>query len=184
MYQDIICLPTKYLLTIIIIFIAFSSLFYFEKNNKYYQINQPIKQIPTEIETKLYLNNRDADVLYNEFAPPERREPEYQYPNKYLRNRFDIPTRGTPDNYQLLGVLLRNNTETAYKLFGRQIYPSSSQYEYYALGVMDNNEIKLPIKTRGDREIEDNQVVMIPGTDVSKGEFRVKLYNFNAPRYI
>jgi hypothetical protein len=181
--SDLVCLPKTYLFSILFIFIIFASLYMYNepRMNKTYLVSDNINR--DFVVTDTYLSNRDKNVLYNDFAPPERRDPSYQYPTKYVRNNINIPTRGIPDTYQLLGVLLRDNTETAYKLFGRQIYPGSSQYEYYAQSVMYNNDIKLPIKIRGDKEVTDNEVIQIPGTDPGKGEFKVKLYNYDAPRY-
>lgn len=185
MGKDLICLPTKYLLTILVIFISFASLYLYEQDRKNKEYKNNIQPISNSIDNERnYLNQRDINVLYNDFVAPERREPAYQYPNKYLRNNLNIPTRGIPDDYQLIGVLLRDNTESAYKLFGRQLYPGSTQYEYYAQAVMHNNDVKLPIKIRGDKEIEDNHIVHVPGTDQEKGEFKVKLYNYDAPRYL
>jgi hypothetical protein len=34
------------------------------------------------------------------------------------------------------------------------------------------------------KEIEDNQIIFIPGTNVTKGDFKVKLYDYDIPRYI
>jgi len=82
-----------------------------------------------------------------------------------------------------MGVLLRNNTESAFNLFGRQTFPGSNQWEYYVQGNMKDTQVKIPIKIRGDREIEDGQTVMVPGSDPSKGAYKVKLYNYDAPRY-
>jgi len=136
-----------------------------------------------DIERKLYLNNRDREVLYNEFVPPERRQQEYAYPYRYVKKQINIPSRGLPDNYQIMGVLLRNNTESAFNLFGRQNFPGSNQWEYYVQGNMKDTPVKIPIKIRGDREIEDGQTVLIPGSDPSKGPYKVKLYKYDAPRY-
>ena len=143
---------------------------------------------------------RDLDVLYNDFAPPERRYP-YTYPNTYpirYSNRYidnskkqysdnysiNIPSRGYPDNYQLVGVLLRNNTETVYNLFGRQKYPGASIYEYYVENANNQNNIKIPISIRGDKEVNDGDTITIPGTNKELGDFIVKLYNYDSPRYI
>ncbi len=136
-----------------------------------------------EIERRKLIQERDERVAYDDFIAPERRQPEHAYPVKQLKNRINIATRGLPDKYQLLGLLLRNNTESAFKLFGRQKYPGSNQWEYYVQGGMSNNDVKIPISIRGDREIEDGQTVVVPGTDHSKGGFKVKLYNFDLPRY-
>lgn len=144
---------------------------------------RPTDLTTDDIERKLYLNHRDKEVLYNEFAAPERRQQEYAYPYRYVRNQLNIPTRGLPDNYQIMGVLLRNNTESAFNLFGRQTFPGSNQWEYYVQGNMKDTPVKIPIKIRGDREIEDGQTVLVPGSDPSKGAYKVKLYKYDAPRY-
>ena len=121
------------------------------------------------------ISERDRNVLYDDFKPPERR---------YNNLRINIPTRGYPDNYQLMGLVMRDNTETAYNLFGRQKFPGSSQYEYYVTANMDRNNVKIPIKINGDKEIENGQNIQIPGTNLNNGNFTAKLYEFDTPRYI
>ena len=137
-----------------------------------------------DIERKKFLNRRDKDVLYNDLIAPERRQPEYSYPYNYVKNQINIPSRGLPESYHMIGVVLRNNTESAFNLFGRQKFPGSNQWEYYVQGNMKNTSVKIPITIRGDKEIEDNQIIIIPGSDPSKGNYKVKLYNYDAPRYI
>ena len=139
--------------------------------------------ISPELEKRMALAKRDQDVIINDFAPPERRVPAHIYPDRAVREIINVPTRGHPDNYQMLGIVLRNNTETAYNLFGRQTWPGSNQYEYYVQGNMDGNIVKIPIKIRGDREIEDGHALQIPGTDPAKGAFKVQLYKLDVPRY-
>jgi hypothetical protein len=153
-------------------------------DNKQQLDNQKENNIMKEyVERKHYLDTRDRKVLYDDFAPPEKRVPEYLYPFNHVKNRLNIPTRGYPENYQVLGVLLRENTETAYNLFGRQTYPGSDLWEYYC----ENdklNPVKLPVKIRGNKEIMEGDMVHVPGTDNKNGQFRVKLYKFDEPRYV
>lgn len=156
-----------------------------ETDTELYKINNTKKINNLEnTKRKIYITKRDEEVLYNDFKPPERRVPETQYPYNYVKTQLNIPTRGFPDNYQLLGVLLRDNTETAYNLFGRQKFPGSNQYEYYVQGNMQYNSVKLPLQVQGERELDDGQIVQVPGTDPSKGDFKVKLYSLDTPRYI
>jgi hypothetical protein len=115
-------------------------------------------------------------VYYDDFHPPEQI-------NRHVRS-INIPTRGFPEDYQLKGLLLRDNTETAYNLFGRQKFPGSSQYEYYIIANMDRNHVKIPLKINGDKEIEDSQIINVPGTNQNNGSFTVKLYDYDVPRYI
>lgn len=154
------------------------------KNNTNNLINENNKNYLIDENNKFnYLKVRDESVLYNDFTPPERRLPYNAYPFNYLKNIINIPTRGYPDNYQLMGIVMRENTETAFNLFGRQKYPGSNQYEYYIESVLHNNKIKIPLEINGDKEIENNQIITIPGIDKTKGDFIVKLYNYDMPRY-
>jgi hypothetical protein len=132
------------------------------------------------LERRKVLEFRDAQVKYNDFKPPERRIPEYAYPDNSFKQIINIPTRGEPDNYQMMGVLLRQDTETVFNLFGRQKYPGSNQYEYYAQSNLNNNNVKLPITTKGEKELYDDDNVNIPGMN---GQFKVKLYSLDVPRY-
>lgn len=200
------CLPIPHVLIILCILIGMTAYYIHFNRNKEMQHNQmlldkitqlqpqqppqqPPQQQPQQVQDNSFLEKRkildyrDAEVKYNDFKPPERRVPEYIYPTKDVKQIINIPTRGLAENYQLMGVLLRENTETAFNLFGRQTYPGSDQYEYYAQGTMHNNTVKLPIQNKGDRELYDGDEVRIPGTDNEKGLFKVKLYKLDVPRY-
>lgn len=198
--NDNICLPKTHLLILFSVFIGFAVWYIHNDKKKHineidYSYNQgmlnnisnTISQLSNKIkenyQKRILLEERDIDVLYNDLHPPERRQPEHSYPSEYLKTRINIPTRGYPDNYQLLGVLLRNKTETAYKLFGRQTFPGSNQWEYFIIGNMDGNDIKLPLTINGNKEIEDGQIISVPGTNPKYGEITTKLYNFDVPRY-
>lgn len=130
-----------------------------------------------------FLKNRDKQVIYNDFAPPERRQPKESYPYNYVKHQLNVPTRGLPDNYHLIGVLLRNNTESAFNLFGRQTFPGSNQWEYYVQGNLSDTSVKIPLEIKGDKELLDGENVSIPGSDSSKGDFKLKLYEYDTPRY-
>ena len=140
--------------------------------------------INNHLEKRILLNKRDQDVLYNDFHPPEKRQPEHTYPDKYVKRLINIPTRGLPDNYQTVGVLVRKDDEKVLQLFGRQKYPGSTQWEYYVSG-MDGNGFpnKMPISIKGEREIEDKQIISLPWLNESKGPFEVNIYKNDTPRY-
>ena len=74
----------------------------------------------------------------------------------------------------------RENDEKIVQLFGRATFPGSNQYEYYATTEQYGFANKIPIETKGKKEIEDGQMINIP---MLKGEFKVNLYNYNTPRY-
>ena len=128
------------------------------------------------------LSERDIDVVENKFAAPERRLPRHNYPTESLKRLINIPTRGYPDNYQNLGMLVRKNDETLLKLFGRQKFPGSNQWEYYVLHGHDSFT-KIPLKIPGNKEISNNDLISIPWLDQSKGKFEVKIFDYDAPRY-
>ncbi len=186
-----ICLPKLHLLIIFICVVGLSSL-YIHKNSSNNYYNSQLDNINIELnkyKTKLNENeaktiyDRDANVINNVLVAPERREPIQLYTPQYIKQQLNIPTRGTPDNYHLIGLLLRNNTESAFNLFGRQSFPRSNKWEYYVQGTMHNTIVKIPLKIKGDKEIEDKQIIDVPGTDSSKGHYNVKLYNYESPIY-
>jgi hypothetical protein len=140
--------------------------------------------IVTDFAKRQLLERRDKDAIYNEFKAPEKRLPEYAYPNRYVRSMINIPTRGTPDNFHAIGTLIRKNDEKVLQLFGRQTYPGSNQWEYYVSGADTYGfPNKMPIQVRGNREIENNQMIALPFLDTKKGEFQANIYNYDVPRY-
>lgn len=155
-------------------------------NKKINSLNSKINEIKNE--TKIIKNEtkaRDIKVIHKIDHPPERRLPRHQLHPLMLKRRINIPTRGYPDNYTLQGILVRNSDEKTLQLYGRQKYPGSNQWEYYAVG-NDSNAFnsKLPVKVKGDREIYDNDIIELPFLDQKKGDFKAKLYDLDQPRYI
>lgn len=149
-------------------------------------LNQKINNLRKQVDD---INNdtkeRDIKVIHKIDHPPERRLPKHQLHPIMLKRRINIPTRGYPDDYTLQGILIRNSDEKTLQLYGRQKYPGSNQWEYYAVG-NDSNAFnsKLPVKVKGDKEIYDNDKINLPFLDKNKGDFKVKLYELNEPRYI
>lgn len=208
--SDKICLPTEHY-TLLIIFFASTTFFYVYKiqnlqtNNRMRDLSQDINilddipiiksKIPdskrresnlmvSDLEKRDFLQRRDTEAVYNEFKPPEKRLPEHAYPDRYVRSKINIPTRGLPDNYQAMGTLVRKSDEKVLQLFGRQKYPGSNQWEYYVSGADSYGfPNKMPVAVKGDREIEDKQKINLPWLDKSKGDFEVNVYNFDVPRY-
>jgi hypothetical protein len=138
----------------------------------------------TNFEKRDYLEDRDKDAVFNEFKPPEKRLPEYEYPDKYVKRGINIPTRGLPDNYHALGTLVRKKDEKILQLFGRQTFPGSNQWEYYVSGADSYGfPNKMPIIIKGGREIEDKQKIDVPFLDKKNGDFEANIYRFDVPRY-
>ena len=201
--MDTVCLSKSHL-SLILIFVIILVFIYKNMNNqkgtfndkilnklmkKINQIeNEKINKIENKIDNKIDNKIENEKVYYDDFQPPvidyKNNRIINNIHNRHVNNSINIPTRGFPEDYQLKGLLLRNNTETAYNLFGRQKFPGSSQYEYYIIANMDRNHVKIPLKINGDKEIEDSQTINVPGTNQNNGSFTVKLYDYDVPRYI
>ena len=197
--SDTICLPKEHYIVLFIVFTIITLYYIYSLNQKKFKLdlNNPltsesekIKEIINKpivipfVEKRIILEKRDREVVNDDFVPPERREPEHIYPDREVKNIINIPTRGFPDNYQSVGVLVRREDEKILQLFGRQKYMGSTQWEYYVTG-MDRYGFpnKMPIKVKGDKELFDKDKIELDWLDKSKGEFEVNLYNFDVPRY-
>lgn len=137
-----------------------------------------------DLQKRHALEKRDVEAVFNDFRAPERRDPEYAYPTNDVKNIINIPTRGSPDNYHSVGVVVRKKDEKVFQLFGRQKYPGSSQWEYYVSGA-DNYGYpnKMPLVSKGNRELSDKDIIQLPWLDQKNGDFEVNIYNFDVPRY-
>ena len=165
----------------------------FDNNN----INKIFELLPKNIDQKTWamLNNlpllqyfergqsqdrdRDRRVVYDPLTAPERRYNNrynggYNYYNPYI----NYPTRGLPEPYQMIGYLSRSNDEKFLQLYGRTTYPGSNLWEYY-VGIEQNGYLqKIPLQN--NKEFFDGDTISIPGMN---GNFIIKLYNYNTPRY-
>ena len=126
-----------------------------------------------------FLKMRDMDAIYDPLAPPEQRMEydQYIYPNV----RYNIKTRGEPDDYQLVGLLYNQLVNKNYQLYGRRLYPGAYEWEYYIRSKdIGGLEIKFPIHHYHKNEIYDDTILRIPLDDL---EYRVKIYKYDQPRY-
>ena len=83
-----------------------------------------------------------------------------------------------------MGTLVRKTDEKILQLFGRQTFPGSNQWEYYVTGADTYGfPNKMPIQTKGGREIDNNQKVDVPFLNKGKGDFEANIYKFDVPRY-
>jgi hypothetical protein len=189
-----ICIPT---INVYIIFFIFLGLIIIKthkdslNNYKTYLENKKIvlenkdisdNNIINTLPLRQLLENRDKSILYDPLTAPERRIDINQYPTT-IKNMINIPSRGYPDNYQLMGILNRETDEKILQLFGRATFPGSNQYEYYVTTEQNGFVNKIPIETRGKKEITEDEIIYIPIFDKSKGPFKINLYNYNTPRY-
>jgi hypothetical protein len=149
-----------------------------EKENKVKDEKHVIGDIITE---------RDIRTIYDPMVPPHTRIPRNQFPPdiekyKYL---FEYPTRGYPDNYQLMGALYREADEDSLQLFGRETYPGSTQYEYYVItGYNGSVPMKIPLELEtSNLQLFDGDTINVPTRDPSKGPFKYIKYQNNTFKY-
>jgi len=185
-----LCMSKTYFFLLLFIFIGMTIYYIHMVKKVENQINEYKKSlnnndniiINNNLPVNKLLEYRDRNILYDPIVAPERRVDITQYPLPILQ-KINIPTRGYPDNYQLIGLLSRTEDEKILQLFGRPTFPGSNQYEYYVTTETNGFTNKIPIETKGKREIEDGTYVKVPIFDQNKGEFQVKLYNYDTPRY-
>ena len=131
------------------------------------------------------IDKRDADALEDPLKAPNRRLPRHIYPDSAKDYIFEVPTRGYPDNYHYYGNLIRREDNKIVKLFGRQIYPGSNQYEYYGItsDSTGGSTVKIPVKVPGDKELYDKDQLDIDFLDSSVGKFILYMNDYDRPRY-
>ena len=116
---------------------------------------------------------RDYDYkkLYDPLEDPTRRPDRYIMGPLYARGYFDYPTRGYPDNFRWLGLLINTaagngNSNKILRLFGRPKYPASTtEYDYYTMVNIGNDQIKVGIDHRKELYDGDHVFVKEIGTD-------------------
>lgn len=166
------------------------------------QLSQQIQNHDSEKTNKnLVVINRDKELMENPLLPPHRRNYYIEGPNYVSKGvPINIETRGYAGDYQQIGMLYRdevsdqdkqigNNSETnILPLFGKPMYSNSSKWTYYTSSDKFNN-VKIPINYKGRDctddygcdEIYDQDLINIPAYN---GNFKVKIYKFDKPRYI
>lgn len=127
----------------------------------------------------------DYRKLADPLAHPARRVSRYELPPYELKRQIDLSTQGFPDNFHLMGILVRQGgtgTENkVLKLMGRKVYERSDKYEYYALISSGNETIKVQINTpRKYQELYDDDVVTIAELGF---DYKVQLYDYDGPKY-
>lgn len=106
---------------------------------------------------------------------------------------FYLPTRGEPQPYQQLGILVGEERgakggQVILPLIGRQTHPGSSKYHYYT-STNGYHPMKLPVEHQkrtcndgtGCDEIYSNNLVRVKGYDI---DFQADVYPSADPLYI
>ena len=105
-----------------------------------------------------------------------------------VRGALDpIPTRGEPEKYQQMGVIVDKEGK-ALPLYGRRTAPRSDRFQYYTR-TDTYNPVALPV-TYKKRDCQDGVGCdeLMSGDDIKLGatgqEGKVTLYGFDGPRYV
>jgi hypothetical protein len=127
----------------------------------------------------------DIRKAYDPLEDPVRRVSRHEIHPLHLKRLIDIPTRGYPDNFRQIGILVKeskthnNEDNRILRLFGRQEFPGSNRYEYYTSLSSGNDLIKIPIDVK-QQELYDDDVVYIK--EIHE-HYRVQLHKYDAPKY-
>ena len=129
---------------------------------------------------KKELNRRDASIVTNKLVAPERRHEAHNYIKLQDKMIINEHTKGEPENYQIVGLLYKDNEDKKYQLFGRRTYPGSPEWEYFIGGTDTGGlDYKFPLDIK--QEIYDGNDIINP---IDNDTCKVKIYNFDKPRYI
>lgn len=125
----------------------------------------------------------DYNKMFDPLEEPARRVPRHELYPMYLKGLLDLPTRGYPDNFTQIGILIRqddnNKDNKILRLFSRQEYPGSSTYEYYTAINNGNDQIKIPLRVK-HRELYEDDIVYVKEMDA---DYKVQLHRYDQPRY-
>jgi hypothetical protein len=131
------------------------------------------------------VNTRTGDDRYKMAPRPQRMwEAEPEIP---IRGALDpIATRGAPESYQQMGVMVGSDGKPL-PLYGRRVAPRSDRFNYYTR-TDSYNPVALPV-TFNKKDCQDN----LGCDEVSNGDSvrisptgetaKVTLYGFDGPRY-
>lgn len=114
----------------------------------------------------------DYNKLNDPLEEPTKRVDRYLLGPIEYRRMFNYPVRGYPDNPRWMGILISedNDPNKILKLFGRQRYPNSNQYEYYTMINMGFDQIKVHIDRKKELYNDDEVTV----SELNK-KYKVKL---------
>lgn len=187
-----ICFDTYIFVISVVLLTIFMVYFYLSFSNVQSKVVTITKEVPKIIKEPQIIERERTDPvtkvdylkLYDPFTEPDRRPEREQIPPDYVAKHMYIPTRGFPENYQIMGTLIKQNgnhtplEEKILRLFGRQTYPRSDEYEYYT--TLPDTGIKITIYNKNNKELFDDDVVHISELNAS---YKVKLYKKLDPPY-
>lgn len=145
-------------------------------------INRDSEEIPDQIDPVAKV---DYLKIYDPMTEPDRRPERHNIPPDYVAMHMNISTRGFPESYHMVGTLQRTGSTTDLSLkeklltlYGRETYPHSKLFEYYA--IIPELGTKLQIENRTNNELFDDDTVYISELN---GHYKVKMYKQEDPAY-
>lgn len=141
---------TIILIFMLIVFYALVAL-YNKKNNLSIQHNmtQPEYIVPPTLLNEP-LQQYDMNKAYHPLENPTKRPDRSEIAPIEIAQYLDYPTHGYTDTFQVLGILLKDpdnkfDPNRILRLYGRQTYPRSNQYDYYTMVQSGNDNIKIAL---------------------------------------
>jgi hypothetical protein len=175
--MDITSLNTTYLLAIIAVLgLIIIYQFYSYRTESMQNMIDPIVtpvQLPLQPAVDI-ITDYDYRVMNDPLKEPGRRPPRHIIAPLIGNPYLNIPTRGWPDSFIQMGYLIDNdchNTNKIIKLFGRETYPNSSEFEYYVEFNTENDTIKSSLDKQ-KRELYDDDNVYV---EMLQRNYKVKL---------
>jgi hypothetical protein len=120
----------------------------------------------------------DYRMIYDPLLDPWKRPPKYIVGPLIGNPHLNIPTRGYPDSFSLYGYLV--NGDKIHKLYGREKFPNSTEYEYFAEIFINNNNNTIKYEIKKNKELYDGDKVYI---DLLNNNFEVKLLKTKGLEY-
>lgn len=153
---------------------------------------EPVQRIPVVIDVQTRHSPAAGPDDGTLFKDPKHDPRIFDAPDIDPRREINIPTRGAPPGYQQIGYLSSEQhgdiqINNIVPLFGRRTYNGSNNWNYYT---RTEAGVKIPLSMDGRdcsddipgcKELYDDDRVNI---DILDGDYKVKLYNVGAPRYI
>lgn len=127
--------------------------------------------------TQDIITNYDYRVIADPLKEPGKRPPRHIIGPMIGNPHFNIPTRGYPDSFNLQGYLIdeastdKNDENRMLRLYGRQKYPNSNEWEYYVEVNVGNDKFKFDLEKQ-KREVFDGDSIYV---ETIKRNYIVKL---------
>ena len=130
-------------------------------------------------------------VIFNFSCRTEDLEDEEPYrENIYKpprRTPFNIPTRGPPEDYDMIGFLQStDDSNKLQQLYGRRTYPNSNNWNYYVKSDQ-YHQIPIPVTIggqnctdeRGCKELNDKESINVLGKEHTANVYKLEPYYYN-----